>query len=496
MAKRFGSQLDFAKIPVLGLVAESSATVSPPATPTNGQFWYDTTVNRMKVYENGAWTLASDTDAEKTVNKGAANGYASLDGTTKVPFAQLPTGTGASQVAVGNDSRFTDSRNPTGGAGGDLTGSYPNPTVAALAITDAKVATANKDGATGTPSMRTLGTGAQQALAGNTRLDQIAAPTAAVPLNSQRITGLADPTGAQDAATKNYVDNVATGLDAKASVRVASTANVTVTYSATGGTSARGQITAAPNTIDGISLAANDRILLKDQTTGAQNGIWKVTTLGTGANGVWDRATDFDQDAEVTPGSFTFVEQGTVNADTGWVLATDGVITIGGGSGTSLTWVQFSSAGQITAGSGLQKTGNTLSVLGTTNRVTVGATVDIASNYVGQTSLTTLGTITTGTWTGTTIALANGGTGATTAAGARTNLGVTGKYAATLGSLTAGAESNIVHNLGTTDVIVQFRAVSSGYEEVLSWRVIDANTVAVTADVAYSASALRAVVVG
>lgn len=195
------------------------------------------------------------------------------------------------------------------------------------------------------------------------RLDQISAPTAAVALNSQKITGLADPTAAQDAATKNYVDNVATGLDVKTSVRAASTANVSVTYTATGGASARGQITAAPNTLDGVSLAANDRILLKDQTTGAQNGIWVVTTLGTGANGVWDRATDFDQDAEVTSGAFTFIEQGTTNADSGWVLTTDNPITIGGASGTALTFVQFSGAGQITAGTGLTKTGNTIDAI-------------------------------------------------------------------------------------------------------------------------------------
>jgi len=194
------------------------------------------------------------------------------------------------------------------------------------------------------------------------RLDQITAPTASVDLNSQKIINLATPTAGTDAATKQYVDDVSTGLDVKKSVRAASTANVSVTYSATGGTSARGQITAAPNTLDGVTLAANDRILLKDQTTGAQNGIWVVTTLGTGANGVWDRATDFDQDAEVTAGAFTFVEEGTTNADSGWVLTTNAPITIGGSSGTALTFVQFSGAGQITAGAGLSKTGNQLDV--------------------------------------------------------------------------------------------------------------------------------------
>lgn len=296
-------------------------------------------------------------------------------------------------------------------------------------------------------------------------LSELAVPTADVAFNSRKITGLADPTNAQDAATKAYVDAVKTGLDVKDSVRAASTANLaSVTYSATGGTSTRGQITTAPNTLDGVSLAANNRILLKDQSTGAQNGIWVVSTLGTGANGVWDRATDFDADAEVTAGAFVFVEEGTTNADSGWVLTTNSPIVIGGASGTALSWAQFSGAGQITAGAGLTKTGNTLDVgqgsgitvnadsvqlaaqalafhnlattglvtltaantvtgrtlTGTTNRVTItngdgvsgNPTVDISSSYVGQSTITTLGTIGTGIWQGTAVGLQYGGTGA------------------------------------------------------------------------------------
>lgn len=500
-AKKFGSQIDLQKIPVLGLVAESAATGSAPASPSNGQLWYDTTVNRLYVRENGAWVLASQTGAELQANKGIANGYASLDSGTKVPLAQLPvasSGTSsATQVVRADDSRLSDNRTPTDGS---VTGGPAGAGVkiAANTITHDNVAAANKDGAAGTASMRTLGTGAQQALAGNTRLDQITAPTAAVSLNSQKITNLATPTAATDAATKGYVDNLSAGLDPKGSVRAASTGNVTVTYTATGGTSGRGQITAAPNTLDGVALAANDRILLKDQSTGAQNGIWVVTTVGTGANGVWDRAADFDQDAEVTAGAYTFVEEGT-QADTGWVLTTNNPITIGGASGTSLAFTQFSGAGQITAGAGLTKTGNTLDVGGTTNRITVTAdNVDIAATYVGQTSITTLGTVATGTWSADTIALNKGGTGATTATAARTNLGAVGKYAATLGALTAGVETIITHNLNTTDVIAKFYDAATGYEIEFSWRFNpgNANEIGVTADIAYSASAVRVVVMG
>ena len=224
------------------------------------------------------------------------------------------------------------------------------------------------------------------------RLDQMAAPTAAVSFNSQKITGLADPTVAQDAATKQYVDATRQGLSVKDAVRAATTANITLSGN---------------QTVDGIVLVTGDRILVKDQTTGSQNGLYNV------AAGLWTRTADSDATTgELTGGSFVFVQEGSVNADSGWVCTTDGTITVGT---TALTFTQFSGAGMVVAGAGLTKTGNTIDVGGTTNRITINAdTVDIASTYVGQTSITTLGTIGTGTWQGTTIAVAKGGTGATT----------------------------------------------------------------------------------
>lgn len=219
------------------------------------------------------------------------------------------------------------------------------------------------------------------------RLDQMAAPTADVALNDKKITGLADPVSAQDAATKAYVDGVAQGLDAKASVKVATTANITLS---------------GTQTIDGIAVVAGDRVLVKDQSTASQDGIYVV------AAGAWTRALDADTWNDLIS-AFTFVEQGTVNADTGWVS----IVNAGGTLGvTAVDFVQFSAAGAYTAGAGLTSTGNTFNVIGTANRITVNAdNVDIAATYVGQTSITTLGTVATGTWNATTIGVTKGGTG-------------------------------------------------------------------------------------
>jgi hypothetical protein len=202
-------------------------------------------------------------------------------------------------------------------------------------------------------------------------------------------------------ATLEYVDAVKQGLDVKDSVRVATTGNITLS---------------GAQTIDGVEVVAGDRVLVKAQTAGSDNGIYVV------AASAWSRANDANVSTEVTAGLFTFVEEGTVNQDSGWVLTTNGAIVLGT---TGLVFSQFSGAGSVTAGAGLTKDGNTLDVGGTADRITINSdSVDIASTYVGQSSITTLGTVTTGTWNASTIAVANGGTGATDAGTARTNLGV------------------------------------------------------------------------
>jgi len=247
----------------------------------------------------------------------------------------------------------------------------------------------------------------------NSNINFVPTGTGTVDHNGARLTGVGTPTQATDAANKAYVDGVKQALDIKDSVRVATTSNLAATASGTGaGKTLTNSVTQAAITIDSVPLSAGDRVLVKDQTTGADNGIYTVTTVGTAStNWVLTRATDADNSpaGEVTAGLFTFVEEGTVNADSGWVLSTNNSITL---DTTALVFVQFSGAGQITAGAGLTKTGNQLDVVGTSNRITVNAdSIDIASTYVGQSSITTLGTITTGTWTGGVIGATYGGTG-------------------------------------------------------------------------------------
>lgn len=236
------------------------------------------------------------------------------------------------------------------------------------------------------------------------RLDQMAAPTAAVSFNGQLLSSLGTPSASTDAATKGYVDSqvqsAAAGIDPKEAVRAATTANITLS---------------GTQTVDGVALVAGDRCLVKNQTTASQNGLYTV------ASGAWTRTTDGSQ-GNLTNGALILSTAGTTNAGTQWYLQTADPITIGT---TSLTFTQFGAGGTYTADAagGLQLVGSAFSVK---KPASSGLTTDSTGLYIDRTL-------------------------------------VAYKYAATIGD---GSSTSIAvtHNLGTQDVHVTLRSASAPYD--------------------------------
>jgi hypothetical protein len=420
-----------------------------PSAADVGLIWYNTTSKQYKIWDGAASHVLNQFDTvvgTAPITAGITAGAFTISispasGTApgSMSSAHYTLLNGASAVNTPSTLVLRDASGnfAAGTITASLTGTASNASALNGQAGSYYLARANQ---TGTQTASTISDLASTVQA--YRLDQFAAPTGPVAFGGQRLTGVADPTSAQDAATKNYVDSVASGFDVKASVRVASTTNITVTTGLTNGA-----------VIDGVTVATGDRVLLKNQTTASENGIYVVVASGAGT-----RSTDFSANSGNTPtaanpGSFVFVEQGTANGATAWVMVTQGPITLGT---TALSWSQVGSSAGYTAGNGLSLNGQTLSVLGTTNRISVSASgVDIASTYVGQTSITTVGTVTSGTWNATPVALAYGGTGATTAAGARAALSATGKAVVTLTGTGAATSFSAAHNLGTASHTAQ-----------------------------------------
>ena len=286
----------------------------------------------------------------------------------------------SSIITIGGSGAFfnkTDTRSANAILAGPTSGSAAAPTFRSLVAGDIPSITHTK--------VSDFDTGVR-----TNRLNEMTAPNGAVSFASQKITNLADPTADADAANKGYVDGVAQGLDIKESCQAATTANITIATALNNG-----------DTLDGVTLSTNMRVLVKNQNTATENGIYKV---GSSPARVDDLATGAD-----AASAFTFVEAGTVNADNAFVCTNNKGSAVVGTN--NLTFVQFSGAGQVIAGNGLDKSGNTLSV---DLKANGGLTIESTEIAVNLSASSITGT----------LAVGDGGTGSATSSGARTNLGL------------------------------------------------------------------------
>lgn len=452
MAKNFLTPLNLNGLEILNARLQNLA--ADPGSPTEGTIYYNTTSRNARVYSGGGWVDIvtgaqgyTDEQAQDTIAALIAAGTHSgltatyNDAANSLSFtvpadgaAGTPTlrtlGTSATQAAAGNDARLSDTRTPTDGT-------VTNAKVANnAAISSDKLADGTTNGVytlAERSKLAGIATGATaytDTQARANRLDQFAQPTAAVNMGSQRITNAADPTGNTDLVTKQYADGLRQGITIKDPVRVATTANITLS---------------GTQTIDGVAVVAGDRVLVKDETTGATNGIYTV------AAGAWTRATDADVAAEIPEGSAVWVQNGTVNGNTRWVLTTAGAITLGT---TALTFTQDFAATSVTAGAGLAAAGNAFNV-------GAGTGITVAADTVGiDTAVVTR----------------------------KVNFDV-GNGAATT--------YNLTHNLNTRDVQVRVYRNTTPWDDVeVDITRPDANTVTVTFATAPAAAAFRASVQG
>ena len=458
MARKFLTSIDLAKNELQNARIQNLA--ADPSSPVAGQVYYNTVANEMRIYNGtifeaiGLNGVTADA-AELNILDGATLTTTELnyvDGVTSAIQTQIdtkspsnnPTFTGTVTLDTGVDLVFEGTTanafeltltpgDPTADrvvtlpdltttlVGRDTTDTLTNktitsPTVSGLYLSDLSIVVegSTTDGFETTLSFvdpsadRTIyvpnadGTLARV----ENKLHDFALATSAVDLNNQKITNLTDPTNPQDATNKRYVDAAVVGIDWKASVRAATTAAITLATGLENG-----------DTLDGVTLATGDRVLVKNQTDATENGLYVVA-----ASGAPTRSSDADTAAEITASFAVFVEEGTVNADSGWTLTNNGTITVGT---SELSFTQFTGLGQITAGDGLTKTANTLNVVPGDGLLVTADSVKIDRTVV-----------------------------------------VT-KYATNIGDGTATSYT-VTHNLATKDVIVSIYDNASPYAEVMT----------------------------
>jgi hypothetical protein len=468
MARKFLVSIDLNKNELQNAVIQNLGTA--PASPVAGQVYYNTSDNQLYIYNGTRWEVAGNAvqsgvlsarPAANTVDAGtiyyatdnylfyysdgstwqqtnafgsvtAQTSYGAASGngsSTNYARADHTHGTPALGTATPNAIAGT-----TGSAGSATAPSKEDHTHAFNPASDLPMNTYKITGL-GTPVSGTDAATKAYAdlmlpLAGGTM-------TGAIAMSTNKITGLGTPTADADAANKGYVDSVAQGLDTKASVVAATTTNGTLATAF-----ANGQV------IDGVTLATGNRILIKNQTDETVNGIYVVA-----ASGAPSRSTDMDAGSEF-PGAYAFVEQGTVNGDTGWVCTNNSPVTLGT---TNIVFTQFSGAGTYTASNGVLLTGSNFTFA---PRAGYGLQTGASGAEV---KLAT----TSGLNLSSDLAVGAGnGISVLTNTVAIDSSVVVSKYATNVGDGTATSYT-ITHNLGTRDVIVSVYEGSGSYAEVI-----------------------------
>lgn len=499
MARKFLTPIDLVKNELQNARIQNLAT--DPSNPVTGQVYYNTASNEMRVYNGTIWEAvglngvtadaaeinildgATLTTTELNYVDGVTSGIqgqldlkAPLAGPTFTGTVVLPSTTSIGDVSA-TEISYVDGVTSSIQTQIDTKAPSANPTFTGTVSLDSSIvfegstADTNETTLTATDPTAdrtiTLPDASGTVILTTNKVTDLTAPTSSFSMNSQLITNVADPVSAQDAATKNYVDSVAQGLDVKASVRAATTAAVTLSTDLENG-----------DTLDGVTLATGDRILVKHQSTGSENGIYVVK-----ASGAPDRALDANSDADVTSGMFTFVEQGTVNGNSGWVLTTDNPITLGT---TALTFAQFSGAGTYTASNGVLLTGTNFtfapSTTGGLQTDSSGGAIKLATNSGAATDAN-----------GFAIGAGNGIVVGTNTISVDAAV-VARKYSTTLS--TSATSYTVTHNLGTLDVHVQVYEVATGEEVIVDNVRASTSTVTIGFASAPTSNAYRVVVIG
>lgn len=476
MARKFLVSIDLTKNELQNAVIQNLA--SAPASPNTGQIYFNTVDNQLYIYNGTRWEVAGN-----AVQSGL------------LASRPLANAVDAGTIYYATDTYLFYYSNGTTWAQTNQFGSVTAQTsYGAASGNGSSTDYARADHTHGTPALGTATPSALSGAAGSagsatapSKEDHTHAFTPSQNLNMQgfKLGNLATPTVSTDAATKQYVDDVAQGLNIHAASYAATTANLNATYS--NGTSGVGATltnagTQAAFTTDGTTPSQNDRILVKNQTAAAQNGIYTLTTVGSGStNWVLTRATDFDTAVEIAGGDFTFVDNGTTYANTGWVNV-DEVNTVGT---DPIVFQQFSGAGTYTASNGITLTGTNFTFTPRSGyglqTGASGAEIKLATTS----GLNLSSDLAVGAGNGISV-LAN-----TVAIDSTV---VVSKYAATFGDGSATSYT-ITHNLNTRDVVVSVYEAASPYAEVVcDVAHATANTITLAFSVAPTSNQYRVVV--